>query len=812
MPSSDPPPPPAPPSLREHALALLICATAAAAILFEALFLDRTTLAFGSQDPRVDIRPWARAPAGELEPVNLVTPDLDGFILPGMIRQRQLLRGDSGPFWDDGQLMGYPIAANMPFPLFSPVARIVDGLEPVSAIDWMLFLHLAIAAFLAYRLGRLFGLDPPAAALGAIGYATSGWMYTHWHSPPILYTMAYWPGQIAAIEWLRRGRRARAIVEGGFFTGLVLVAGFPQVGMVLSAASALVLLLDGHARSLRNLAAHAVALALGVGLAAPQLALSAAAYEVCLRAEPDVQAATARRGLPPGALFGALLPNFFGRPTDFSMPDPPAPTMEEWLPQRRFFPDALQNNLVENALYPGALVLLLLFGALRRDVDRRALALLATAGIVLAGTIAGPHLAPLWEGFERLAAANVKRALAVVGGLLPLTAAIVYQARCQRRTPVPAAGGALLILGLVAVPWWAKTWEDPQAAVFATDLGGQVLRQVVLLAAGLAVLRAAPSLPLLRWGGVLLLALDLTLLARGFNPFPPQTEPFPATAVTRDVAARPGRVVIFGTAPNLLPGTAATIHGIRSLFGMVPMVPTRTAELLDLIEGSRFDRRDPRVTEPFRRVESLHHPLLDLLNVDTVVHADPSLPSRSGLPELFARPEEGLGGLGRPTAGPRAFLATGARVVPDPEERLSLLAAPTFDLHETVLLERPPRRPIGERGAWSPPVASEHGVDRHRLTFAADRPGVAVLVEAFDPGWRVTVDGRDADVEIVDHALLGVHLDEGRHVVEFTYVPPRFAAAVVAAAAALLLLICIALVGARRASQRAKTTSLKATS
>ena len=285
-------------------------------------------------------------------------------------------------------------------------------------------------------------------------------------------------------------------------------------------------------------------------------------------------------------------------------------------------------------------------------------------------------------------------------------------------------------------------------------------------------------------------------MALAFNPFPRQHEPFPQTPALAALAERPGRVAVFG-APNLLPGTGAAVRGIASVLGVAPMVPARTAELLGCIEGSRFDADDPRVGHPFTLVESLSHPLLDLLAVDTVVHADPSLAARSALPVLFEHPEEGLAALARPTAGPRAFLCGGVEIVKDKAARLARLGDRAFAVHETVLLEQDPglATPLPAEGELLP-VALEGAAaggrpDLQQLQIDAPFAGILVLAQSWDPGWSVDVDDQPAEVLVVDHALMGVALSAGKHAVVFRYLPPGLLSSVPIAAAALGIVVSL---------------------
>ena len=60
-----------------------------------------------------------------------------------------------------------------------------------------------------------------------------------------------------------------------------------------------------------------------------------------------------------------------------------------------------------------------------------------------------------------------------------------------------------------------------------------------------------------------------------------------------------------------------------------------------------------------------------------------------------------------------------------------------------------------------------------RVVVEAEASGAAhlVLVDAYDPGWRATVDGRPSPVLRANVAFRGVALPAGRHVVEFLYRP-----------------------------------------
>ncbi|MGQ0553701.1 MAG: YfhO family protein [Planctomycetota bacterium] len=793
-----------PPALRgrESALALLLCLLGAALLLAPALFGGRSTLSFELSDPRVDVRPWVRSAEGPLAEVNLVTPDIDFFVLPGMVRLRQLAEQGDPPWWDPAQFLGYPLQANLPSPSSSPAVWPTRWLDVVSALDWLLWFHTALAAWLAYRLCRMLGTGAAAAALGAAGFSLSAWMFTRWHLPHIHYTTAWWPGLIAAVEWLRRGKLARGLAEGGLCAGLIMLSGFPQVGLLLLAGALGYALCLREVRRPRALSLLLLSLGIGVALAAPQLAVSQAAYADSLRSGDAAREAAARQGLPPGALLALALPEIFGRPSDFSGAAPPAATMKDWLPQRRWFSTELQDNVVENALYVGAATLLLCWCLLFLR-GQRGRWLLLLAGLALGISLVWPLLVSAAPWLSVLGAASMKRAIVLVAVCLPLAAALGLQALIERRLRPPWILGALLLSALALAPWLAARLDDPQAAEFSASLTNQAWRQGLFLGATLLALglmtRAAPTArwsACWSWAPAVLLFADLASLALAFNPMPRQHEPFPPTPALAELAARPGRFAHFGGASvgnNLLPPSAAATVGLQSIQGTAPMVPTRVAELLGLIEGPLYDAVDPRVGRPFQRVESLRHPLLDLLGVSTVVHADPGLAAATGWPVLFERPEEGLGALARPGAGPRAFLCGGAVVVREPAERLARLARSDFPVHRTVLLERTHGlSALPEQGALQALEVLGDAATRRPLRFEAAFPGIAVLTEAYAPGWSARLDGEEVELLVVDHALMGVAVNPGPHELVFSYTPPGLAAGSIVAGLALVVLLAAA--------------------
>jgi uncharacterized membrane protein YfhO len=92
--------------------------------------------------------------------------------------------------------------------------------------------------------------------------------------------------------------------------------------------------------------------------------------------------------------------------------------------------------------------------------------------------------------------------------------------------------------------------------------------------------------------------------------------------------------------------------------------------------------------------------------------------------------------------------------------------------------------------------------DRVRIEAELNEPGVVVLVDTYDPGWRVTVDGQRAPLLRANVAFRGVAVPAGRHVIEQVYRPWTVLAGLGTSAAALLAGILVVVARWRRRRRR----------
>ena len=140
-------------------------------------------------------------------------------------------------------------------------------------------------------------------------------------------------------------------------------------------------------------------------------------------------------------------------------------------------------------------------------------------------------------------------------------------------------------------------------------------------------------------------------------------------------------------------------------------------------------------------------------------------------------------------ARPRAFVTDGVRVADGPAA-VDVLLDPTFDLAREAVLPRGEPRPSS--GASGRAQVTRFGCSALTLDVEAGSPGLLVLVDAHDPGWRARVDGVPTPVERANVGFRGVPVAAGRHTVELRYLPGAVVQGAAVSVVALVVTLALA--------------------
>lgn len=650
------------------------------------------------------------------------------------------------PTWNPHVGLGRPFLADVETAVWYPPNLVFLVLPVRAAVAAVLLAHAALVLLGMALLGRQMGMDSGAAAVAAVGYAGGGVFVSRLllGQVPFVEGLCYLP--LLLFLTLRMSERPslRRVAILAAAIALQLLAGHPQVAWVTWVGLAFFVVgrhagRAGHEgpRLVRELSLFAGALLLAAALAAVQLLPTAELAREGNRAGRSLEFAAE----------GALsLRNLL---TLFVAPGPGWPA--NW----------------EADLYCGGLAVLAgLAGLIRwRDPDVSGLALSALACGLLSLGDRTPLFALAYTVVPGLASFHIHSRLAVwtVFALCALGGVFLS------RTPAAAATAglrpgrqrvALVVAGIVLAAFAAA-----RGLLSATP--PRVLVSLAVAGGALALWRHRRSLPVAAVLVVFVAGADLVSASLDLKKaFPPMAHafpgPFPGEQVATAALSAAG-LLRAGEAPprTSLPDTYARpnsgmLYGFSTFSGYVAL--------------------------SLRRVWTYEHRRLDIPVPGTVnTFPSPLIFHRATFPfacmNLSAGLEPGTWRLVvRRDPDPRAYLVEATTRVADWEEAIEILRR-GHDPHAAALVESPALELAGDHrardGAGDDPPASARivafGPETVVARVASPRGGLLVLAEAWYPGWRAWVDGRETPCGPANVWARAAVVPAGDHEVRFEY-------------------------------------------
>jgi hypothetical protein len=106
-------------------------------------------------------------------------------------------------------------------------------------------------------------------------------------------------------------------------------------------------------------------------------------------------------------------------------------------------------------------------------------------------------------------------------------------------------------------------------------------------------------------------------------------------------------------------------------------------------------------------------------------------------------------------------------------EALPLLTGGAVDPYETALVEgTPPMVAQLPGNAAESARVTRYEAEEMTIETETAAPGLLVVSEVYEPGWRAYVDGERVEILPTHHTLRGVPIPEGSHTVVLRYEPP----------------------------------------
>jgi hypothetical protein len=730
------------------------------------------------------------------------------------------LASGSWPLWDPYVSFGQPMLANANVQVLYPLTWLNLLMRPTTYYTVYFVLHLVLAGVGTAALARRWGASEAGAVVAGAAWIASGPFLSLGSLWNHLAGAAWMPWTLLGVDHALDGDGSRRGVAGwALALAATILAGSPDFALLgLVPVGALLVerlewrrpMAEGNRRAILT---AGLAVGLGLGLAAAQLLPSLEVARRSIRWSMGL-ASRAYWSAHPAALLQALIPiSWDALPWRAQVSAALFESREPYLP----------------SLYLGLPVLALAACGLVTPTARHRV-VLGVSALVCALLALGSHtpaysaavaLFPLLRAVRFPVKAMVPAALCI--SLLAGFGFESWRARAVRAGAAlwVGAGVAAVTAGSLALLLVCRCWPDGLAALLL-DPGAASIRGVLapverasaeLVALGLLTLllailgRRTPRAA--RTTSAILAALALVELAgfhAGLNPTAPvdlfRWHPEALKAVEQADARR-----LFVYDYNVQPD-ASRAHLGRNVAYAVPAAPSAD----ELWRGALGMRAYPvppvgaayGVFDSFGR-DLLGIQPLPLFQLNAALFASEGTPGfhrllRIGaVSQVLALHQDGLEALRPerrfhrpffedirlfqvPEPSPRAFLAGEARV-----GDLEMLLDRRFDPARAVVLPEP-GPPLAASGFHGEARLIEMRADRVRMEADASAPGLLVLVDTYDPGWRARVDGEPAPVLRANVAFRAVPVPAGRHRVEMVYRPTAVMLGLVTSLVAALLL------------------------
>lgn len=740
------------------------------------------------------------------------------------------------PLWNPYILAGTPFLANSqsaPLYPFHALFYLPLGASIAVRMGWIAFLHLSLAGGFAYLLARDFRVRPLGALVAGAAFELCGFAVTWLELPSFIAVSCWIPLVLLCVSRAIRKESWRWTAGAGAAIGMMLLAGHLQVafyGLLAAAcfwawetgvqafrvqgfrgsgiqdAATLEAQPDdlgiqppSTSRTRRMLGAvgrGAVALALGLALAAPQVLPSIAFSRISHRAgAPSAEgyAGYIARAMPAQNWITLLVPDYYGLPG----------RNDHW-DVRQYGPP----NVMEYAGHVGAAAFLLaVVGALwGRWITRRVWLLIGVAGLSLLMASGTPINRLFYFHIPGFAQSGSPARVLVLFCLMQALLAglgtewLLRQAGEKWRGVIaPLLTGLGILIGLgfafhalamahTSVPIGVGA-PDPAQPLLRSLTYGALLAGLLLLLAWLlrenAVVQRVRTLGL---AALVLVAGGLVYLGGSYSLTSSPEMAYPDTLLTQALQKVSGRVATVNRRWNLyeipqalLPPNASIAYGWRDVQAYDSLLLGRSRALMDAVAQPE-DSSSPPENGNILFVKHVDSPLFPLLAARYVVSQRPL--TRAGLLPASGFPPGPPYVYEDHLALPEAFTVSNWFVGEDGPGLEQLRSIGPTGLSKGALVApgsavptpNPDTAGISQGG---PVELVRHSAQHLTVRTAASEPSLLVLSESFAPGWTAVLHrsgekSRPLPVLRVNAAFQGVFVPAGPATVEWHYQPQSF--------------------------------------
>lgn len=737
-----------------------------------------------------------------LLPHKPIAEDIFRHLVPFRLLGVDLMKQLQPPLWNPYNGSGMPLLATINSGFLDPF-NVLFFLFPL-AIAYGLYIVIQFMLISAgtYLYSRTIGLTKAASLVTTLTFVLSGFVTIR-----LIYTiygtsLAILPFMLYLIEAYRRDPKTRAILLIPFLVFVMTVSTQTQIVIyILSVISIYALLrLFGQSAPLPERSRKAIHIfmlfILGIGLAAVQLAPTYELMQLSHISPQNSSEVIDKFLVPVQHLLTILIPNFFGSLatynywgfSDYIQTIAHVGIVPVFLAVLALAGKGIQKNRFHVLFFAGLTTVACMLAVdwpvsrLFYTIPIPIISTGAPSRIFLLSTFGISMLAGF--GFDRLRALPIKNRSFLLTSLIFIFSAaslvgIVYYAY---------RSGYVCDYGVIR-DCWRVTFRN---TAFAVGAFGVQLCVLVCM-----ILRKRTRL---FYGFVAAFFIIFTLPAlynaRKVLPRTPTTDLFPQLPVITALQRHTTDARVFGIGHATLATDLATQLRIYDPQFYHPLYILRYRELLEYANNGfaapQFPRGDASIKHFYDVDDALIYRRNRLLDLDSVKYRLYKKGEVTATPagNLIWEDDTWLL-LATESALPRAYLPARVMTAQTDEEILSTLFDPSFDIHNSALVEQHLDIDVSDDPATGTATIIHYGANRVEVSVDTERDAVLVLTDNYYPGWKAFINGKEKSIFRANYAFRAVAVPSGTNTVSFLYQPDSFRNGLVISFVSFMLVIIL---------------------
>jgi uncharacterized membrane protein YfhO len=259
-----------------------------------------------------------------------------------------------------------------------------------------------------------------------------------------------------------------------------------------------------------------------------------------------------------------------------------------------------------------------------------------------------------------------------------------------------------------------------------------------------------------------LLIFEVFYFGWKFTPFSSRSFVYPETEITKHLQESD---VWKTTGNTVIPVNFRMSYGISALEGYDAVYPTRAAQYIASLNALT---NTSRVSGRYALVDDTQSKLVSLASVNTIITLTPENFEPERYEKIITENKTTL--LRETLALPPAYFVTEAISKPG-SDVIATLYQESFDPKKSVVIEGDM---ISENCRGGSVLDQKTIFGERTLSVQSDGACPLVVTDAYYPGWKALIDGKETKIYIANYLFRAVQVPEGKHTVTFIYRPESF--------------------------------------